>query len=242
MDLPALAKNRRVIAVELQGHASHVESDRDEVPLGVRHADHQLVVEDPLFQTRPVDMDLSVLLGKPPKMTRHAAHRERLLPALNLSRVKLAEAALRVLRFPAVASKTFLISIGDRTVGGLCSRDPFVGPWQVPVADVAVTLMGFNTFRGEAMAMGERTPLALISPRASGRMAVGEAIMNIAAARIDAAGAGSSQRDAASPFSRCRLVVGAASPSLATACQMPIRRNWNVSKSTGKAWLSAQTR
>jgi phosphoribosylformylglycinamidine synthase len=156
--------------------------------IGEASADHQLIVEDLLFQTRPVDMDLSVLLGKPPKMSRHVTHRERVLPALNLSRVKLADAALRVLRFPAVASKTFLISIGDRTVGGLCSRDPFVGPWQVPVADVAVTLMGFTTDRGEAMAMGERTPLALIDPAASGRMAVGEALTNIAAARIDKIG------------------------------------------------------
>ena len=88
-----------------------------------------------------------------------------------------------MLRLPAVADKTFLISIGDRTVGGLCSRDQIVGPWQVPVADVAVTLMGFDTYRGEAMAMGERTPLALIDAPASGRMAVGEAITNIAAAR-----------------------------------------------------------
>ncbi|MGQ0578114.1 MAG: phosphoribosylformylglycinamidine synthase, partial [Betaproteobacteria bacterium] len=93
-------------------------------------------------------------------------------------------AAQRVLRFPAVADKTFLVSIGDRTVGGLCARDPFVGPWQVPVADVAVTLMGFRTDRGEAFAMGERAPLAVIDAPASGRMAVGEAITNIAAARI----------------------------------------------------------
>ena len=107
-----------------------------------------------------------------------------MLPALNLRAVELRGAALRVLRLPAVADKTFLITIGDRTVGGLCSRDQFVGPWQVPVADVAVTLMGFDTYRGEAMAMGERTPLALIDAPASGRMAVGEAITNIAAARI----------------------------------------------------------
>ena len=106
-------------------------------------------------------------------------------PALDLAQVDLQEAALRVLRLPAVADKTFLISIGDRTVGGLCSRDQIVGPWQVPVADVAVTLMGFDTYRGEAMAMGERTPLALIDAPASGRMAVGEAITNIAAARIE---------------------------------------------------------
>jgi phosphoribosylformylglycinamidine synthase len=147
-----------------------------------------LRVEDPLFGNAPVDMDLGVLLGKPPKMTRDVRHRPRKLPALDLSGITISEAAARVLRFPAVANKTFLISIGDRTVGGLCARDPFVGPWQVPVADVAVTLMGFRTNRGEAFSMGERTPLAVIDGPASGRMAVGEAVTNMAAARIGAIG------------------------------------------------------
>jgi phosphoribosylformylglycinamidine synthase len=156
--------------------------------IGTAAADHQLIVEDPLFRDRPVDMELPVLLGKPPQMTRHVTHRSVAPRKLDTAAIDLAEAALRVLRFPAVANKSFLINIGDRTVGGLCSRDPFVGPWQVPVSDVAVTLMGFKTVRGEAMAMGERTPLALINPAASGRMAVGEAIMNIAAARIGALG------------------------------------------------------
>ena len=98
------------------------------------------------------------------------------------------EAALRVLRNPSVASKTFLVSIGDRTVGGLCSRDPFVGPWQVPVADCAVTLLDYEGYAGEAFAIGERAPLALIDAPASGRMAVGEAITNLAAARIESLG------------------------------------------------------
>ena len=88
-----------------------------------------------------------------------------------------------MLQLPAVADKTFLVTIGDRTVGGLCARDPMVGPWQVPVADVAVTLMDFDGYAGEAMAIGERTPLALIDAPASGRMAVAEAITNIAARR-----------------------------------------------------------
>ncbi|HXD50631.1 MAG TPA: phosphoribosylformylglycinamidine synthase, partial [Burkholderiales bacterium] len=105
--------------------------------------------------------------------------------AFDASNIELQEAALRVLQLPAVADKTFLIAIGDRTVGGMTARDPMVGPWQVPVADVAVTLLGFHEYRGEAMAMGERTPLALINAPASGRMAVGEAITNIAAARIE---------------------------------------------------------
>ena len=105
--------------------------------------------------------------------------------AFDLSGIELKEAAYRVLRHPAVADKTFLVSIGDRMVGGLCARDPFVGPWQVPVADCAVTLMDFEGYSGEAFAIGERTPLALIDAPASGRMAVGEAITNLAAARIE---------------------------------------------------------
>ena len=109
---------------------------------------------------------------------------KRALPPFDTSGIDLTQAAYRVLRLPSVGDKTFLIAIGDRTVGGLTARDQMVGPWQVPVADVAVTLMGYQTCRGEAMAMGERTPLALIHAQASGRMAVGEAITNIAAAPI----------------------------------------------------------
>jgi phosphoribosylformylglycinamidine synthase len=152
--------------------------------LGEATADGRLTVADPAFGNAPVDMDLAVLLGKPPKMTRNVARVRRELPPFDATRIDLKDAVYRVLRVPAVADKTFLISIGDRTVGGLTARDQMVGPWQVPVADVAVTTLGFQTARGEAMAMGERTPLALISPEASGRMAVGEAITNIAAAPI----------------------------------------------------------
>src|SRR5438132_4291382 len=150
--------------------------------------DDRLIVEDPEFANRPVDMELSVLLGKPPKMTRDVAHVGRELPAFDPSGIDLREAAYRVLQFPAVADKTFLVTIGDRTVGGLCSRDSMVGPWQVPVADVAVTLMDFDAYAGEAIAMGERTPLALIDARASGRMAIGEALTNLAAAGIEGLG------------------------------------------------------
>jgi phosphoribosylformylglycinamidine synthase len=156
--------------------------------VGTATADGWLKVEDSLLGEPPVDMDLGVLLGKPPKMTRNVAHRSSKPRPLDLSGIDLRDAIERVLRFPAVADKTFLISIGDRTVGGLCSRDPFVGPWQVPVADVAVTSMGFKTYQGEAFAIGERTPLALINGPASGRMAVGEALTNIAAARIEKIG------------------------------------------------------
>jgi phosphoribosylformylglycinamidine synthase len=152
--------------------------------VGEARADHELVVEDPLFRNRPVDMPLEVLLGKPPRMEREAKHRARKLAPLPLGKIALEEAALRVLRLPTVADKTFLVTIGDRTVGGLTARDQMVGPWQVPVADCAVTTFGYKTYQGEAMAIGERTPLALIDAPASGRMAIGEAITNIAAASI----------------------------------------------------------
>jgi len=110
------------------------------------------------------------------------------LTSCDITKIELREAVERVLRLPSVANKTFLISIGDRTVGGMTARDQMIGPWQVPVADVAVTLMGFNTHRAEAFALGERTPLALVNAPASGRMAVGEALTNIAAARIEKIG------------------------------------------------------
>ena len=156
--------------------------------VGKATADGRLVVDDPVLGNAPVDMELSVLLGKPPKMLRDVAHRAVKPAPFDVSKIDLREAALRVLQLPAVADKTFLISIGDRSVGGMTARDQMVGPWQVPVADVAVTLAGFFEHCGEAMAMGERTQLALIDPAASGRMAVGEAITNIAAAPIGALG------------------------------------------------------
>jgi len=152
--------------------------------VGTATRDDCLIVEDPAFENRPVEMDLSVLLGKPPKMTRDVAHARRALSPFDPTAIELREAAYRVLQFPAVADKSFLVTIGDRTVGGLCSRDPMVGPWQVPVADVAVTLMDFDGYAGEAMAMGERTPIASIDAPASGRMAIAEALTNLAAAGI----------------------------------------------------------
>jgi phosphoribosylformylglycinamidine synthase len=153
--------------------------------VGVTTVEDQLTVHDMRFDNYPVDMPLSVLLGKPPKMTRTVARETRRLTTCEISKVGLKEAIGRVLRLPSVANKNFLISIGDRSVGGMTARDQMVGPWQVPVADVAVTLMGFNTYRAEAFAIGERTPLALVNAPASGRMAVGEALTNIAATRID---------------------------------------------------------
>ena len=154
--------------------------------LGTASSDGKLVVEDSLLKDKPVDIDLSIVLGKPPKMLRDVRRVVPRLAALSLDGIGLKEAAYRVLRHPAVADKSFLIAIGDRTVGGLCSRDPFVGPWQVPVADCAVTLLDYDGYAGEAFAIGERTPLALIDGPASGRMAVGEALTNLAAARVEA--------------------------------------------------------
>ncbi len=132
-----------------------------------------------------VDMPMDVLLGKPPKMHRNVQRVARQFASLNLSGVSLQQAVIDVLAHPTVASKRFLITIGDRTVGGLTHRDQMVGPWQVPVADCAVTLADFSGLAGEAMAMGERTPLASIDAPASGRMAVAEAITNLLAAPIE---------------------------------------------------------
>src|SRR6185295_3409322 len=134
---------------------------------------------------RAIDMPMEVLLGKPPKMVREVARVERRGAPLALTGVALEQVAFDVLRHPTVASKRFLITIGDRTVGGLSHRDPMVGPWQVPVADCAVTLAAYDGFAGEAMSMGERTPLAALDAPASGRMAVAEAITNLLAAPIE---------------------------------------------------------
>ena len=161
--------------------------ERERCPFAVvGHAteERQLQVIDPQHDNKPVDMAMDVLLGKPPKMHREVTRVAADLPPVDLTGIVLEEVALRVLRQPTVGDKSFLITIGDRTVGGTTVRDQMVGPWQVPVADCAVTTMSFEGVIGEAMAMGERTPLAVIDAPASGRMAVGEAITNIAAAPI----------------------------------------------------------
>ena len=145
--------------------------------------DAQLVIEG-VNGVRAVDMPMNVLLGKPPRMHRDALHIEQALPAFESAGLVLERCALDVLRHPTVASKSFLITIGDRTVGGMNSRDSMVGPWQVPVADCAVTTISFDGYAGEAMAIGERTPLAVIDAAAASRIAIGEAITNIAAADV----------------------------------------------------------
>lgn len=153
--------------------------------VGVATDAPDLILEDGEGGERAIDMPMEVLLGKPPKMQRDVQRVARREQPLDLTGIKLDEVAFRVLRHPTVASKRFLVTIGDRTVGGLNHRDQMVGPWQVPVADCAVTLADYAGFRGEAMAMGERTPLASLDAPASGRMAVGEAITNLLAAPIE---------------------------------------------------------
>ncbi len=152
--------------------------------VGEATEERKLVVEDPHFKNTPIDLPLDVLLGKPPRMHRKETSLARPQHPLDLRGVTLLEAAKRVLMHPAVADKTFLISIGDRTLGGLIARDQMVGPWQVPVADCAVTAATYDVYTGEAMAMGERTPLAVNDAAASARLAVGEALTNLAAAQI----------------------------------------------------------
>jgi phosphoribosylformylglycinamidine synthase len=169
-----LAKLRQLCARERCPHAV----------IGRITDDGVLRVRDPATGTDPVAMPIDVLLGKPPRMTRNARRLSRPGDDFDTRGIDLRDALYRLLRLPAVADKGFLVTIGDRSVGGLISRDPMVGPWQVPVADVAVTLSDFAGANGEAMAMGERTPLALLDAPASGRMAVAEAITNIVAADV----------------------------------------------------------
>nr|WP_255593361.1 phosphoribosylformylglycinamidine synthase [Acidovorax sp. sic0104] len=157
--------------------------------IGTATEERQLVLQDSAVvagdQKHPVDMPMDVLLGKPPKMHRDVTTVQRQFAPIDLTGVPLQKAVIDVLAHPTVASKRFLITIGDRTVGGLSHRDQMVGPWQVPVADCAVTLADYKGFAGEAMSMGERTPLAAINAPASGRMAVAEAITNLLAAPIE---------------------------------------------------------
>lgn len=152
--------------------------------VGEATGDGHLTVTDRHFNVNPVDMEMEALLGKPPRMTRDVTAQPSGFVPFDAASVELKEAAYRLLRLPAIADKTFLITIGDRSVGGLTARDQMVGPWQVPVADVAVTTMSYQGYRGEAFAMGERTPLAVLDAPASGRMAIGEALTNLAAADV----------------------------------------------------------
>jgi phosphoribosylformylglycinamidine synthase len=152
--------------------------------VGETTGDGRLLVTDAHSGAAPVDMPIEVLLGKAPRMTRRVRSALRAVPPLATAGVEIGDSLDRLLRLPAIADKSFLITIGDRSVGGMISRDQMIGPWQVPVADVAVTLNSYDGFGGEAMAMGERAPLAVLNAPASGRMAVGEAITNLLAADV----------------------------------------------------------
>ncbi|BDU20278.1 phosphoribosylformylglycinamidine synthase [Dyella sp. GSA-30] len=157
--------------------------------VGEATAERVLVVRDPRRDLTVIDLPMDVLFGKAPRMHRDAKHvKPRIDLVPDLTGISMDEALIRVLKLPTVGSKNFLITIGDRTVGGLCSRDPMVGPWQVPVADCAVTIADFDGYVGEAMAMAERAPVALLSSADAARLAVGEAITNLAAASIASLG------------------------------------------------------
>ena len=182
------AQERYVLALKPQARGFFEElCRRERCPvafIGVATGDGQLVLEDSHFGDNPIDMDIKVLLGKPPRMVRTVKRVTKKLVKTNFEGVKPIDALTRVLHLPAVADKTFLITITDRTVTGRVARDQMVGKYQLPAADCAVTTMGYKTFEGQAMATGERTPIALMDGPASGRMAITEAIMNLAAADV----------------------------------------------------------
>lgn len=182
------SQERYVLAIarEQRGYFEAI-CQRERCPyavLGVATSEPRLQVSDRWFQNMPIDIPMSVLFGKWPPMHRTARTEFSMRFPLDRSVMRVEEAALRILRFPAVAAKTFLITIGDRSITGMVVQEPMIGPWQVPVADVAVTTTSLTSYTGEAMAMGERPPVALLSPAASGRLAVAEAVTNLAAARI----------------------------------------------------------
>ncbi|MBM4267337.1 MAG: phosphoribosylformylglycinamidine synthase [Deltaproteobacteria bacterium] len=181
------AQERYVLAIErdrLEEFAALCTRERAPwAVVGEAVTDDRLELHDRLFASRPIDLPLSLILGKPPRMQRFAEHRPFSGETFSTAGIDVREAALRVLRLPSVGDKTFLVTIGDRTVGGQIVRDPMVGPWQVPVADAAVTVSDYDGYAGEAMAMAERAPIALAGPSgpaASARMAVAEALTNIA--------------------------------------------------------------
>ncbi|HEY6452749.1 MAG TPA: phosphoribosylformylglycinamidine synthase [Steroidobacteraceae bacterium] len=184
------AQERYVLTLAPEGLERFGEiAQRERCPfavIGEITADGQLVVRDERFGNEPVHMSIDALLGKPPQMRREVRSRPRPRLAWDSRTVDLRAAVYRVLRLPAVADKTFLITIGDRTVGGQISRDQMVGPWQVPVSDVAVTLADYEHVCGEALAIGERTPVALLDAAAAARLAVAEALTNVMAADVAA--------------------------------------------------------
>jgi phosphoribosylformylglycinamidine synthase len=186
------AQERYVLAVDAEKLATfQAICERERCPMAVIGEvteAPELVLNDAHFGNTPISIPLSLLFGKPPKMTRKGERVKRALPEFDPTKVELAEAARRVLAFPSVAAKDFLITIGDRTVSGLVARDQMVGPWQVPVADAAVLLDDYEGYAGEAMALGERTPVALIDSAAAARLAVAEAVTNLFSAPVASLG------------------------------------------------------
>ncbi|WP_432696361.1 phosphoribosylformylglycinamidine synthase [Marinobacterium sp. YM272] len=182
------AQERYVMAVKPEDLARFEEiCKRERCPyavVGEATEDHHLTLGDTHFENKPVDLPMSVLFGKPPKMHRSVERIAYEVPEFDAGKIDMGEAIERVLKLPAVASKSFLITIGDRSITGQVARDQMVGPWQVPVADCAVTTSSYEGYTGEAMSMGERTPLALVDAPASGRMAIGETLTNLAGAPI----------------------------------------------------------
>ena len=208
--------------------------DRERCPcavVGATTSERRLVVTDSKTGEQPVNLPLSVLLGDPPRMTRKYVTGARSKAVFDPSGVDISDAIDRVLRFPAVASKKFLVTIGDRSITGLVARDQMVGRWQVPVADVAVTMADYATYRGEAMAIGERPPLAVTNPAASARMALAEALTNLVAAPINAervvvsanwmAAAGHDGEDQA----LCEAVAGATALCKALGIAIPVGKD-----------------
>jgi len=183
------AQERYVLAIAPdQLHRFTAICHRERCPfavVGEAISQSELTVADSHFGNAPVDLPLPVLFGKPPKMQRSFRRQTLARQPFDAAGIDLADAIERVLRFPCVASKQFLVTIGDRSITGLVAREQLVGPWQVPVADVAVTFSGYRTYRGEAFAMGERSPAALINPAASARMAVAESLTNLCAAAVE---------------------------------------------------------
>jgi len=183
------AQERYVLAIQPENLAIFTAiAERERCPfavVGEATTDQDLILKDSHFENAPVDLPMSVLFGDSPKLVKKVVHDDIAPVHFGIEKIDLMEAATRVLQLPCVADKSFLITIGDRSVTGMIARDQMVGPWQVPVADVAVTANSFDGYTGEAMAMGERAPIALLHHVASARMAVGEAITNIAASYIE---------------------------------------------------------
>lgn len=182
------AQERYVLAIsaEDEGIFSQI-CERERCPfaiVGEATDDHKLTLVDSHFENKPIDIDMDILLGKTPKMLRDCTRKTPETSEIDYSKINLSESINRLLRFPAIANKSFLVTIADRTITGTVSRDQMVGPWQTPLADVAVTATTMASYTGEAMAMGERTPIALLNAPASGRMAIGECLTNMAASYI----------------------------------------------------------